>query len=41
MDRGQIDAVGTHAELISKDGLYRRLAMMQFTQQETAAQRMV
>jgi ATP-binding cassette subfamily B protein len=31
LDRGQIDAVGTHAELISEDGLYRRLAMMQYS----------
>lgn len=34
MDRGQIDAVGTHAELISEDGLYRRLAMMQYAEAE-------
>jgi len=33
MDRGKIDAVGTHAELISEDGLYRRLAMMQYTEE--------
>lgn len=33
MDRGRIDAVGTHAELMVADGLYRRLAMMQYTEQ--------
>lgn len=31
MNQGQIEAVGTHAELMSQDGLYRRLAMMQFS----------
>jgi ATP-binding cassette subfamily B protein len=35
MDRGQVDAVGTHAELISEDGLYRRLAMLQYAESET------
>jgi ATP-binding cassette subfamily B protein len=30
VDQGEIKAVGTHAELISQDGLYRRLAMLQF-----------
>lgn len=40
MDRGQIDAVGTHAELISEDGLYRRLAMMQYTEYETPPRRL-
>lgn len=30
LDQGEIKAVGTHAELISQDGLYRRLAMLQF-----------
>ncbi len=34
MDRGEIDAVGTHAELISEDGLYRRLAMMQYAEND-------
>lgn len=40
MDRGQIDAVGTHAELISEDGLYRRLAMMQYTERENPPRRL-
>lgn len=31
LDQGRIDAIGTHAELISEQGLYRRLAMLQFT----------
>lgn len=31
LDQGRIEAVGTHAELISEDGLYRRLATLQFT----------
>ncbi len=35
MDRGRINAVGTHAELISEDGLYRRLAMMQYARTGT------
>lgn len=35
MDRGQIDAVGTHAELIREDGLYRRLAMMHYAENES------
>ncbi len=30
LDQGEIKAVGTHAELISHDGLYRRLATLQF-----------
>jgi len=34
MDGGRIEAVGTHAELMGTDGLYRRLAMMQFTERE-------
>jgi len=34
MDRGKIDAVGTHAELISEDGLYRRLAMMHYAEND-------
>lgn len=31
LNQGRIEAVGTHAELISEDGLYRRLALLQFT----------
>lgn len=31
LNQGQIEAVGTHAELISEEGLYRRLATLQFT----------
>lgn len=30
LDKGEVQAVGTHAELISQDGLYRRLATLQF-----------
>ncbi|MBI1954410.1 MAG: ATP-binding cassette domain-containing protein, partial [Proteobacteria bacterium] len=30
LNQGRIEAVGTHAELISEDGLYRRLATLQF-----------
>ncbi len=32
MDRGRIDAVGTHAELTRQGGLYARLAALQFEQ---------
>lgn len=31
LNEGHIEAMGTHAELISEDGLYRRLATLQFT----------
>lgn len=31
LNQGRIEAVGTHAELISEEGLYRRLATLQFT----------
>lgn len=31
LNKGGIEAVGTHAELISEEGLYRKLAMLQFT----------
>lgn len=31
LNKGKIESVGTHAELISEDGLYRKLAMLQFT----------
>jgi ATP-binding cassette subfamily B protein len=30
MDKGRIVEIGTHGELISKNGLYKRLAMIQF-----------
>jgi len=30
LDKGRIDAVGTHAELIARGGLYARLAALQF-----------
>lgn len=32
MDKGRIDAIGTHAELIRQGGLYARLAELQFDQ---------
>ncbi|MBX3457527.1 MAG: ATP-binding cassette domain-containing protein [Candidatus Paracaedibacteraceae bacterium] len=31
LNAGKIEAIGTHAELIANDGLYRKLAMLQFT----------
>lgn len=31
LNKGHVDAVGTHAELIADEGLYRKLAMLQFT----------
>jgi ATP-binding cassette subfamily B protein len=31
LDEGKIVAEGTHAELVSKDGLYKRLASLQFS----------
>ena len=31
MEAGQIVETGTHAELVARDGLYARLAAMQFT----------
>ena len=30
MDQGRIVAEGTHAELVAKGGLYKRLAELQF-----------
>jgi ATP-binding cassette, subfamily B, bacterial len=32
MDKGRIDAIGPHAELIAQGGLYARLAALQFDQ---------
>jgi ATP-binding cassette subfamily B protein len=32
MDKGRIDAIGTHTELIAQGGLYARLAALQFDQ---------
>ncbi|MGZ5086346.1 MAG: hypothetical protein ACXWGU_04420, partial [Usitatibacter sp.] len=31
MDHGRIVATGTHASLVAQDGLYSRLAALQFT----------
>lgn len=31
LNKGRVESVGTHAELITEDGLYRRLATLQFT----------
>jgi hypothetical protein len=31
MDHGRIVATGTHASLVAQDGLYARLAALQFT----------
>jgi len=39
LDRGRIVAVGRHAELMREDGLYRRLAALQFGSPETAPER--
>jgi ATP-binding cassette subfamily B protein len=32
MDKGRIDAIGTHAELMGQGGLYARFAALQFYQ---------
>ncbi len=37
MDQGRIVAMGTHESLVSEDGLYARLARLQFTGTEVAA----
>ncbi len=40
LDQGEIKAVGTHAELITQDGLYRRLATLQFADSVALSQGM-
>jgi len=37
MDHGRIVETGTHAALIARDGLYARLAALQFDAQAAAA----
>jgi ATP-binding cassette, subfamily B, bacterial MsbA len=37
LDKGQMVEVGTHAELLARDGLYARLYHMQFREEEPAA----
>ncbi|HXF90582.1 MAG TPA: ABC transporter, partial [Candidatus Nitrosotenuis sp.] len=39
LNKGVIEAIGTHAELISEDGLYQRLATLQFTDSLTYTRR--
>lgn len=39
LNKGIIEAVGTHGELISEDGLYQRLATLQFTDSLTITRR--
>ena len=36
MEDGRIVEIGSHAELLAADGLYRRLYEMQFAREETA-----
>jgi ATP-binding cassette subfamily B protein len=38
VDEGRIVDVGTHAELLARNGLYAKLAAMQFDAQEAAHQ---
>jgi ATP-binding cassette subfamily B protein len=37
LNKGRVEAMGTHAELITEDGLYRRLATLQFTDSLTVS----
>ncbi|AIK97005.1 ABC transporter transmembrane domain-containing protein [Candidatus Odyssella acanthamoebae] len=37
LNKGRVEAIGTHAELITEDGLYRRLATLQFTDSLTVS----
>jgi len=39
LDQGRIEAIGTHAELIARGGLYARLAALQFDRAQEAAER--
>ena len=36
MHRGRVEEVGTHEELLSRDGLYRTLHALQFEVEEAA-----
>ncbi|MGD9742882.1 MAG: ABC transporter transmembrane domain-containing protein [Dongiaceae bacterium] len=41
LDAGRIVSTGRHADLLREDGLYRRLALLQFGLQETPAERAI
>jgi ATP-binding cassette subfamily B protein len=41
LDAGRIVSTGRHADLLREDGLYRRLALLQFGLQETPAERVI